>query len=225
MIHIRGRAEKRWGKRSNTAVAPISPIASSKIIAASNSVNTRCVASSLTWRGVIPSAKATVAASGKVHTHGVTEGAGDLMPTGALALPSSRIKDGLRSVLGCRGAGLQGGEPVLIEGANGGVADGLVVAAELSGNLLGVQTALGGAQQLAAAQGTAVPDEFLQHLSPLGWERIILTGEYRWDLQQTTLEVALYVEQTGDAAGWHQAAHAVDGTGAGLSRREICAAG
>ena len=30
------------------------------------------------------------------------------------------------------------------------------------------------------AGGMAVPDELLQHLSPLAWEHIILTGEYRW---------------------------------------------
>ena len=30
------------------------------------------------------------------------------------------------------------------------------------------------------AGGTAVPDELLQQLSPLAWEHIILTGEYRW---------------------------------------------
>jgi hypothetical protein len=31
------------------------------------------------------------------------------------------------------------------------------------------------------ARGRAVPDEHLQHLSPLGWEHITLTGEYRWE--------------------------------------------
>ncbi len=45
--------------------------------------------------------------------------------------------------------------------------------------------------------GAAVPDEFLQHLSPLGWERIILTGEYRWDLQQTSFPG----ERIGTAVG------------------------
>ena len=30
------------------------------------------------------------------------------------------------------------------------------------------------------AAGADVPDEFLQHLSPLAWEHIVLTGEYRW---------------------------------------------
>ena len=28
--------------------------------------------------------------------------------------------------------------------------------------------------------GLAIPAEFLAHVSPLGWEHINLTGEYRW---------------------------------------------
>jgi hypothetical protein len=31
-----------------------------------------------------------------------------------------------------------------------------------------------------------VPAECLPHLSPLGWEHINLTGDYIWDLRQTT---------------------------------------
>ncbi len=30
------------------------------------------------------------------------------------------------------------------------------------------------------AAGLEIPDELLQHLSPLTWEQIVLTGEYRW---------------------------------------------
>ncbi len=30
------------------------------------------------------------------------------------------------------------------------------------------------------ADGSEIPDELLQHLSPLAWEHIVLTGEYRW---------------------------------------------
>ncbi len=59
----------------------------------------------------------------------------------------------------------------------------LVLAAIVLWNTIGLERAVG----VLRAQGTAVPDEFLQHLSPLGWERIILTGEYRWELQQTSL--------------------------------------
>jgi TnpA family transposase len=35
-------------------------------------------------------------------------------------------------------------------------------------------------------QGTPAPAECLPHLSPLGWEHINLTGDYIWDLRQTT---------------------------------------
>lgn len=30
------------------------------------------------------------------------------------------------------------------------------------------------------ADGLEIPDDLLQHLSPLAWEHIVLTGEYRW---------------------------------------------
>ena len=33
------------------------------------------------------------------------------------------------------------------------------------------------------AQGVTIHDDHLAHLSPLSWEKIILTGEYRWNLQ------------------------------------------
>lgn len=29
-------------------------------------------------------------------------------------------------------------------------------------------------------EGKIIPPELLAHTSPLGWEHIILTGEYRW---------------------------------------------
>jgi len=35
------------------------------------------------------------------------------------------------------------------------------------------------------ASGTVVPDELLQHLSPLAWEHIVLTGDYRWGSDET----------------------------------------
>jgi TnpA family transposase len=35
------------------------------------------------------------------------------------------------------------------------------------------------------AQGLSIPDEHLQHLSPLDWQHITLTGEYRWEPQTT----------------------------------------
>lgn len=36
------------------------------------------------------------------------------------------------------------------------------------------------------AKGMGIPDEYLQHLSPLGWEHITLTGDYVWNLKQRT---------------------------------------
>ena len=33
-------------------------------------------------------------------------------------------------------------------------------------------------------QGVDIPEEHLEHLSPLGWEHINLTGDYVWDLNQ-----------------------------------------
>ncbi|MFF5397438.1 Tn3 family transposase [Peribacillus butanolivorans] len=36
------------------------------------------------------------------------------------------------------------------------------------------------------AKGVDIPEEYLQHISPLGWEHITLTGDYVWDLNQKT---------------------------------------
>ncbi|CAD5982247.1 Transposase for transposon Tn2501 [Planktothrix tepida] len=35
-------------------------------------------------------------------------------------------------------------------------------------------------------QGVDIPEEYLQHLSPLGWEHINLTGDYVWNLKQAS---------------------------------------
>jgi hypothetical protein len=35
-------------------------------------------------------------------------------------------------------------------------------------------------QTPSGTQGKGIPPEQLAHLSPLGWEHIILTGYYRW---------------------------------------------
>ncbi|MGH2352734.1 MAG: Tn3 family transposase [Chloroflexota bacterium] len=53
----------------------------------------------------------------------------------------------------------------------------LVVAAIVLWNTIYLDLAV---DDLRAA-GMAIPDEHLQHLSPLGWEHIALTGEYRWE--------------------------------------------
>jgi TnpA family transposase len=34
------------------------------------------------------------------------------------------------------------------------------------------------------AKGVKIPEEYLQHISPLGWEHIALTGDYVWNLKQ-----------------------------------------
>lgn len=36
------------------------------------------------------------------------------------------------------------------------------------------------------AQGEVIPDEYLKHISPVAWEHISLTGDYIWNLNQTT---------------------------------------
>jgi TnpA family transposase len=58
----------------------------------------------------------------------------------------------------------------------------LVVAAIILWNTVYLEQAVAALER----QGTPVPIECLPHLSPLGWEHINLTGDYRWDLRQTT---------------------------------------
>jgi TnpA family transposase len=57
----------------------------------------------------------------------------------------------------------------------------LVVAAIVLWNTVYLERAV----ETLRAGGTAVPDELLQHLSPLAREHIILTGEYRWGSDET----------------------------------------
>lgn len=52
----------------------------------------------------------------------------------------------------------------------------LIVAAIIVWN-----TVLGRAVETLRAQGQIVPAEHLQHLAPLGWEHINLTGDYVWN--------------------------------------------
>ncbi|WP_035435897.1 Tn3 family transposase [Bacillus sp. UNC322MFChir4.1] len=40
--------------------------------------------------------------------------------------------------------------------------------------------------QLLTDVAMDIPDEYLQHISPLGWEHITLTGDYVWNLNQKT---------------------------------------
>jgi TnpA family transposase len=58
----------------------------------------------------------------------------------------------------------------------------LVVAAIILWNTVYLEQAVAALER----QGTPVPAECLPHLSPLDWEHINLTGDYIWDLQQTT---------------------------------------
>jgi TnpA family transposase len=58
----------------------------------------------------------------------------------------------------------------------------LVVAAIVLWNTVYLEHAVTALEQ----RGTAVPPECLPHVSPLGWEHINLTGDYIWDLRQTT---------------------------------------
>jgi hypothetical protein len=41
---------------------------------------------------------------------------------------------------------------------------------------------LGRVVQALREQGQVIDEDLLQHLSPLGWEHINLTGDYRWRL-------------------------------------------
>ncbi|AFZ56750.1 Tn3 family transposase [Anabaena cylindrica] len=56
----------------------------------------------------------------------------------------------------------------------------LVVAAIVVWNTVYIEKAVEHLKQ----QGMDIPEEHLQHLSPLGWEHINLTGDYVWNLKQ-----------------------------------------
>ena len=58
----------------------------------------------------------------------------------------------------------------------------LVVAAIVLWNTIYLEQAVAALE----SQGPPVPADCLPHLSPLGWEHINLTGDYIWDLRQTT---------------------------------------
>jgi TnpA family transposase len=58
----------------------------------------------------------------------------------------------------------------------------LVVAAIVVWNTVYIEKAVEHLKQ----QGMDIPEEYLQHLSPLGWEHINLTGDYVWNLKQAT---------------------------------------
>lgn len=50
----------------------------------------------------------------------------------------------------------------------------LAVAAIVLWNMVYLENAV----NLLKSEGMIIPDEYLQHLSPMGWEHINLTGDY-----------------------------------------------
>ncbi len=58
----------------------------------------------------------------------------------------------------------------------------LVIAAIVLWNTVYLEKAVDYLKQ----EGMDIPEEYLQHLSPLGWEHINLTGDYVWNLKQAT---------------------------------------
>lgn len=69
----------------------------------------------------------------------------------------------------------------------------LVVAAIVLWNTVYLDQAVAALER----QGTPVPADCLPHLSPLGWEHIHLTGDYLWDLRQTTTLERLWALRRG----------------------------
>lgn len=58
----------------------------------------------------------------------------------------------------------------------------LAVAAIVLWNTVYLENAV----NLLKSEGVIIPDEYLQHLSPMGWEHINLTGDYIWNLQSVS---------------------------------------
>lgn len=56
----------------------------------------------------------------------------------------------------------------------------LIMSAIVSWNTVYIEQAI----ETLRSQGVEIPEEYLQHISPLGWEHITLTGDYVWNLKQ-----------------------------------------
>ncbi|EOQ04930.1 Tn3 family transposase [Bacillus cereus] len=56
----------------------------------------------------------------------------------------------------------------------------LIISAIVSWNTVYIEQAI----ETLRSQGAEIPEEYLQHISPLGWEHITLTGDYVWNLKQ-----------------------------------------
>ena len=58
----------------------------------------------------------------------------------------------------------------------------LAVAAIVLWNTVYLENAV----NLLKSEGVIIPEEYLQHLSPMGWEHINLTGDYIWNLKSAS---------------------------------------
>jgi hypothetical protein len=56
----------------------------------------------------------------------------------------------------------------------------LIVSAIVSWNTVYIERAI----EMLRSKGVEIPEAYLQHISPLGWEHITLTGDYVWNLKQ-----------------------------------------
>ena len=63
----------------------------------------------------------------------------------------------------------------------------LAVAAIVLWNTVYLENAV----NLLKSEGVIIPEEYLQHLSPMGWEHINLTGDYIWNLKSAKSMTAI----------------------------------
>ncbi|PGT99578.1 Tn3 family transposase [Bacillus cereus] len=56
----------------------------------------------------------------------------------------------------------------------------LLISAIVTWNAVYISRAI----EILRTNGTHIPEEYIQHISPLGWEHIALTGDYVWNLNQ-----------------------------------------
>lgn len=56
----------------------------------------------------------------------------------------------------------------------------LIVSAIVTWNTVYIEQAIASLR----TRGVEIPEEYFQHISPLGWEHMALTGDYVWNLKQ-----------------------------------------
>lgn len=56
----------------------------------------------------------------------------------------------------------------------------LIISAIVTWNSIYISRAI----ETLRSKGIHIPKEYIQHISPLGWEYIALTGDYIWNLNQ-----------------------------------------